>query len=90
KTKKKGIGFKELAERVKKEYKIEELVSGSRKGKISDARAVISFLLVNYLGFSLTEVGKRLSISRQAVSVGVTRGERIFNENSDLKDKLLG
>lgn len=60
KIKKKGIGFKELAERVKKEYGIEDLVSKSRKGKISDARAVISFLLVNSLGFSLTEVGKRL------------------------------
>ena len=88
--KKKDIGFKELAKRVKKEYGIEDLLSGSRKGKISDARAVISFLSVNYLGLSLTEVGRRLSISRQAVSVGVSRGEKIFSENSSLKDNLLG
>ncbi|MDI6603345.1 MAG: hypothetical protein QME57_04570 [Patescibacteria group bacterium] len=74
----------------KEEYELENLVSGSRKGKISDARAVISFLCVNYLGFSLTEVGRRLSISRQAVNTEVARGERIFNNNSDLKDRLLG
>lgn len=88
--KKKGIGFEELAERVKKEYGLENLVSGSRKGKISDVRAVISFLSVKYLGLSLAEIGRRLSISRPAVRAGVARGEKIFNGRENLRDKLIG
>jgi hypothetical protein len=56
-----------------------DLTSSKRNRKVSNARAVISYLAVNQLGCSASEVARKLGISGMAVSKGVDRGNWIFH-----------
>ena len=51
------------------------------------ARSVLAYWAVRDLGFSATEVGKYLGLSKSAVSRAVTRGQKlVINRLFTLKD----
>jgi len=56
----------------------EELIGGSRRRAITQARTVVSRVAVRELGLSHTEVARHLSVSPSAVRAGVSRGEIII------------
>jgi hypothetical protein len=55
---------------------IEELKSSKRNRKVSHARAIISYLAVNQLGLSASEVARKLGISGMGVGKCVERGKK--------------
>ena len=78
-----GYALSDSEKRVIEIYEIEkqDLYSGSRKRKITEARSVFCYWCVRELGKSMTEIAKRLGISQPAVGYAVERGKRIVKEN---------
>ena len=72
-----------LAELIKKvashlDIKTESILSSSRRREISKARAMVSFLAVNDMGYSATDVARFLSIGRVSVGQCINRGKKIL------------
>ncbi len=53
---------------------VAELVSGSRRRRVVEARHLISFAVVRGHGMSLSQAAELLNISKQSVLRGVERG----------------
>ena len=84
--KRKGYDIKSVEKKVIEIYGIEkqDLYSGSRKSKISEARSMFCYLCVRELGESMIDIARRLGISQPAVGYAVDRGKMIVKDN-DIK-----
>ena len=68
--KRKGITLEDLISEVAKRYGLdrEELISGSRRHKISEARKDVTQLAVRKLGMSCAEVARHMGVSTACIS----------------------
>jgi putative transposase len=84
--KRKGYDIKSVEKKVVEIYGIEkqDLYSGSRKSKVSEARSVFCYLCVRELGESMTDIARLLGISQPAVGYAVDKGKVIVRAN-DIK-----
>ncbi len=91
KIRRKNITFEDLQKAVTEEYGIEigEIVAKGRRRVISEARAVLSYLAVKYLGVSTMELSKILSLTQPAISVAYKRGECLCEKQPRLKDVIM-
>jgi hypothetical protein len=64
------------------------LKSSKRNRKVGYARAVISYLAVNQLGCSASEVARKLRMSGMGVGKCVDRGKRIVDEQNNINEYL--
>ena len=67
---------------------MEDLKSSKRNRKVSYARAVISYLAVNQLGWNASDVARKLRISGMGVGKCVDRGKKIFDKPEIMKEYL--
>jgi len=58
------------------DLKMESILSSNRRREVSKARAIVSFLAVNDIGYSATDVARVLSIDRVSAGQCVDRGEK--------------
>jgi len=88
KGKDKKIPLAQLIEKVASHLDIKEesILSASRKREISEARSIISYLAIEYMGYSASEVGLALSINRENAGRGAARGKKALDKYEDLKD----
>lgn len=56
----------------------ESIFSSSRRREISEARAIISCLAINDMGYSASEVARSLSISRVNAGRCAERGKKVL------------
>ena len=72
------IPFEDLIYRVMTDAALEmdELKSSKRNGKITEARTIISFLAVNQIGVSASEVARRLGMTGMGVGKCVDRAKK--------------
>ena len=68
------------------DLKEESISSTSRRREISEARSIVSYLAINEMGYSASEVGWALSINRENASRGAARGKKAFDKYEDFKD----
>jgi len=82
------ISLSKLIEKVasRLDLKVGAIISSSRRRKISDARAIISRLAVADMGYSASEVGRSLGLSRVNVGRCADRGKEVLGNYLDLKD----
>jgi putative transposase len=82
------ISLAELIERVAKDSKIDtkELLSSKRNQKISNARAIISYLAVIELKHTGTNIARALRLSGKSVSRCVGKGKKIIDSDQGLLD----
>ena len=83
-----------LAELIRKvafclDLKTESILSSSRRREVSKARAIVSFLAVNDMGYSATDVARALSIGRVSARQCLDRGEKLLDLDDKLRDKCL-
>ena len=57
----------------------ELICSGSRKPRISDARAIVAHMAVEETGHKATDVAKHLGIKQTSVLQSVKKGKVLFN-----------
>jgi REP element-mobilizing transposase RayT len=62
---------------------------GAKGGRLSEVRAVISFLGTVVLGLTTTQVSRHIGVSQQSVSKSVARGRRILTGNRDMRSRLI-
>ena len=74
---------------VNMEIELKELLSSSRKLKVSRARAVLSYLAIRMLSYQGIEISRILNISAAGVSKCVERGRKILDKNKELGCKLI-
>ena len=67
---------------------MEDLKSSKRNRKVSYARAVISYLAVNQLGWNASDVARKLRISGMGVGKCVDRGKKILDKPEIIKEYL--
>ena len=67
--------------------KKEDLYSGSRKKRISEARSLFFYWCVRELGESMTEMAKLLGLTQPAIGYAVERGELLTKKE---KNDLIG
>jgi hypothetical protein len=81
--KSKGYDLDTIEERVCEIFKMKEaeIYSRSRQKKIPDARGLYCYWTVRELGYSLTDIARRLGMTGQGVGYVVRRGERIAKEH---------
>jgi putative transposase len=91
KDKKQKIPLTELIRSITSQLdlKPESVLSSSRRREASKARAIVSFLAVNDMGYSTTDVAKVLSIDRVSVRQCVDRGKKILDMDHKLRDRYL-
>ena len=82
------ISLPELVEKTASHLNLKEqsIFSASRRREISEARSIISYLAINDMGYSASEVGRFLSISRVNAGRCAKRGQKVFDKYEDLKD----
>lgn len=82
-----GLTLETLSERVAKQLglALADVCRSGRQRTIARARAIISFLAIEYLGISGREVSLRLNLSPSAVSKLLQRGRK-----DELTEKLAG
>lgn len=68
---------------------MDELKSSKRNGKISQARAIISFLAVNQLGVCASEVARKLGMSGMGVSKCVDRAQKTVDKQQVISEYLV-
>ncbi len=87
----KELTIEELLEKVSKETGIgaKDIISGSRRHVVSNARAVLAYMAVREMGHTGSELGHMLDISGPAVSKCVERGKIILNNKERLRYKLI-
>ena len=85
------ISLEELLQKVSADMEIElkELMSPSRRTKISMARAIVSYWAVREMGYPGIEIGRILNLSGPGVTKCVARGKKILDNNEKLRYKLL-
>ena len=85
------ISLEELLQKVSADMEIElkELMSPSRRTKISMARAIVSYWAVREMGYPGIEIGRILNLSGPGVTKCVVRGKKILDNNEKLKYKLI-
>ena len=74
----KGIDLEELCSRVckKRGVSLTELVSGSRRYKLVDARKIVSWIAVHELGYSGAEVARHLGVTNSCITRFISSGEK--------------
>lgn len=84
------ISLKNLTLKVSENVEIAPIavLSPSRERKVSNARAIISYLGVREAGYSQTELAKHLNISRVAVRNSISRAERMLDTCMEIWDKV--
>jgi len=84
------INLEDLIQRVIADASLEmtELKSSKRNGRISKVRAVISFLAVNQLGMSATEVGRKLGITGMGVGKCADRAKKNLDTQKIIEQYL--
>lgn len=77
-----GLDLKRLAENAAKAFGIrsDEIFSPGKYRKNVGARSVFCYWAVRKLGYTATELARRLGLTQPAVSVSVRRGEKIAKE----------
>jgi hypothetical protein len=85
------ISLEELLQKVSADMEIElkELMSPSRRTKISMARAIVSYWAVREMGYPGIEIGRILNLSGPGVTKCVVRGKKILDNNEKLRYKLI-
>lgn len=85
------ISLEELLQKVSADMEIElkELMSPSRRTKISMARAIVSYWAVREMGYPGIEIGRILNLSGPGVTKCVARGKKILDNNEKLRYKLI-
>ncbi|RLB38856.1 MAG: hypothetical protein DRH12_12295 [Deltaproteobacteria bacterium] len=66
-----------------------ELLSSSRRVKVSKARSIVSYLAVREMGYRRVEIGRLLNRSGPGVSKCVERGKKIVDDDQSLRYKLI-
>ena len=77
-----GFNFDKLVQRVADLFameSIELLLPGKQPSRV-EARSLLCYWAVRKLGFTATEVSRRLGVSQPSVSISVMRGEKIAAE----------
>ena len=69
-----------LVEKVSEWFKVEseDLFLGRRKREVSSARALVSYLAVNKMGYRFSEVGKALKLHPVTVARSLEKGREVF------------
>lgn len=82
--KRQGYDLNTLEERVCNLFQLErdDIYSKSREKATADARGLFCYWAVRELGYKLTELAKRLSMTQPGVGYAVKRGENIAKENN--------
>lgn len=86
-----GISIQQLVERVAEYFGLpaDSLKRNSRMPTIVQARGVVCYLAVRKLEKSGTAVGAVLNMKRSGVCLAARRGERIVEENPDIRARVL-
>ncbi len=71
------------------DLKTESILSSSRRRDASNAKAIVSFLAVNDMGYSATDVARAINIGRVSVCQCVDIGEKIIDMDRKLRDRCL-
>ena len=58
----------------------EDLLTGRRKREVSSARALVSYLAVQEMGYRFTEVGQALNIHPVNIARSLEKGEKLFDK----------
>jgi chromosomal replication initiation ATPase DnaA len=58
----------------------EDLLMGRRKREASSARALVSYLAVQEMGYRFTEVGQALNIHPVNIARSLEKGEKVFDK----------
>ena len=58
----------------------EDLLTGRRKREVSSARALVSYLAVQEMGYRFTEVGQALNIHPVNIARSLEKGEKVFDK----------
>ena len=58
----------------------EDLLMGRRKREVSLARALVSYLAVQEMGYRFTEVGQALNIHPVNIARSLEKGEKVFDK----------
>ena len=89
-TAKFDISLDELISRVcaKREIKVKDLISKSRKRYLSQARGVVCYLAVDELGYPGDDVARSLRISGRGVSDCRQRGRKILDKPEIIDEYL--
>ena len=68
---------------------VDKIKGSGKGGKLSDARALISFLAVEEYGIRGSEIARELGLSRSSVYRSVKRGKELVSKQPELKNALL-
>ncbi len=68
---------------------VSDLASGSRRERVSKARALIAYLAVREMRYRGSEVGRMLDLSEPGIMKCVDRGKRMLKDDSELRGKLI-
>lgn len=81
------MALNELISRVAAYFEVAEndLTQRTRRKNVVDARGVICFTAVRVHGYQGSEVGRAINMERSGVSLAVSRGKRLIQENHGLK-----
>ena len=85
------ISLEELLQKVSADMEIElkELMSPSRRTKISMARAIVSYWAVREMGYPGIEIGRILNLSGPGVTKCVVRGKKILLCREDIFSDVM-
>jgi REP element-mobilizing transposase RayT len=88
KGKEKKIPLAQLIRKVASHLDLKEksIFSASRRREISEARSIISYLAINDMGYSASDVGRALSINRVNAGRRAARGQKVLDKYQGLKD----
>jgi chromosomal replication initiation ATPase DnaA len=91
KDRKERIPLAELIQKVAShlDLKAGSILSSSRKREVSEARAIISCLAVNDLGYNSSELAQALEISGVSAGQCIHRGQKMLDKNRTLRDRLI-
>jgi hypothetical protein len=82
------ISLPELVGRVASHLHLrtERIISASRRKEITEARSLISYLAINDVGYSTSEVGRVLSISRVSGGRCAERGKKVLDKIDEVRN----
>jgi chromosomal replication initiation ATPase DnaA len=67
------------------DLKTDRIISVCRRQEITEARSLISYLAINAMGYSASEVAGTLSISRVSAGRSAERGEKLLDKYDGLR-----
>jgi len=78
------ISLPKLVEKIASHLNLkgQSIFSASRRHEISEARSIISYLAINDMGYSASEVGRFLSISRVNAGRCAKRGQKVLDRGN--------